>query len=169
MLWISQGNSSVIAANCTDSTMRRGCGQKRQPGSFNAPFYIQWMDDFACLMNGNWYSTQKVSECMGAANTDSCWWRLHSPVAGDAVVNATCANDRIFAALRARHPECWRGCGDKANASKVRGSLCEVFCVFNTMLGNKTLGWERMKAADIVEPFVHAFDDPANGGCPRVV
>jgi hypothetical protein len=167
------GNSSVISANCSDSAMRRGCGQTARPGgggSWNSPFYMQWMNKFACLMNGNWYSTQKVSECTGPANTDDCWWRLLSPVAGDAVVNASCANNRIFAALQLKHPECWRACGGGSGhaSGHGRGSECEVSCVFNTMLGNDTLGWQAMDTAEIIKPFVHAFDDPAQGGCPRV-
>ena len=85
------------------------------------------MNEFACLMNGNWYSTQKVSECTGPTNTDNCWWRLHSPVNGDAVVNATCANNRIFAALRQRHPACWQACGAGTNTTQNGASKGAVF------------------------------------------
>ena len=55
------------------------------------PFYSRWMQEFACLMNGNWYSTQAVSECNGEPD-DSCWWQLLSPVRGEVVVNGESSN-----------------------------------------------------------------------------
>ena len=54
--------------------------------NFGQPFYSRWMQEFACLMNGNWYSTQAVSECKGEPD-GSCWWQLNSPVRGSVVVN----------------------------------------------------------------------------------
>ena len=49
------------------------------------------MQEFACLMNGNWYSTQAVSECKGEPD-ESCWWQLLSPVRGEVVVNGESSN-----------------------------------------------------------------------------
>lgn len=129
---------AAITANCTDTDMRSGCGEQMNNNDpFHQPFYMQWMQNFACLMQGNWYSTQQVSECKSDSEDSDCWWRLHSPVAGEVVVNATCANDRIFRALKNRHPECWQKCTGK---QAQPGSLCDTSCVFNTMLGNTTLG-----------------------------
>ena len=54
--------------------------------NFGQPFYSRWMQEFACLMSGNWYSTQAVSECKGEPD-ESCWWQLLSPVRGEVVVN----------------------------------------------------------------------------------
>ena len=59
--------------------------------NFGQPFYSRWMQEFACLMNGNWYSTQAVSECKGEPD-DSCWWQLNSPVRGEVVVNGESSN-----------------------------------------------------------------------------
>ena len=60
--------------------------------NFGQPFYSRWMQEFACLMNGNWYSTQAVSECKGEPD-ESCWWQLLSPVRGEVVVNGESSND----------------------------------------------------------------------------
>eukprot|EP01045_Picozoa_sp_COSAG04_P017694 COSAG04_NODE_1583_length_6248_cov_2.522036_2_plen_51_part_00 len=49
------------------------------------------MQEFACLMNGNWYSTQAVSQCKGEPD-ESCWWKLNSPVRGEVVVNGESSN-----------------------------------------------------------------------------
>ena len=59
--------------------------------NFGQPFYSRWMQEFACLMNGNWYSTQAVSECKGEPD-ESCWWQLLSPVRGEVVVNGESSN-----------------------------------------------------------------------------
>ena len=59
--------------------------------NFGQPFYSRWMQEFACLMNGNWYSTQAVSQCKGEPD-ESCWWKLNSPVRGEVVVNGESSN-----------------------------------------------------------------------------
>ena len=74
----------------------------------------EWMRGLACLMRGNWYSTQAVSACKSPADTD-CWWRLHSPAKGDREINASCADERVQQALRKRRPKCWAACGDQAD------------------------------------------------------
>lgn len=55
----------------------------------------RWMNAFACLMSGNWYSTQAAGRCSTATagnDDDACWWKLHSPEQGTRVVNASCAD-----------------------------------------------------------------------------
>ena len=43
-----------------------------------------------------------------------------------------------------------------------------LVAVFNTMLGNSSLGYQAMDREEIIAPFEKAFDDPASGGCPRI-
>ena len=93
--------------------------------------------------------------------TEDCWWRLRSPISGAAVVNATCADGRVNAGVRALNPGCWTDCGaDSDNAT----SYCAVKCLFETMLGNTTSGKKPTKG-EVVAPFVDAFKPAAAGGC----
>ncbi len=106
--------------------MSEACGQQEQnPWQQDQPYYQKWQDDFACKLSGNWYSTQKVSECKGEPD-ESCWWKLNSPVRGEVVVNASCVDGRVTKHVRSKHPECWAACGDQADNSS---SLCPTSCV----------------------------------------
>jgi hypothetical protein len=120
------------------------------------------MGQLACLMSGNWYSTQSVSQCRSGIDSD-CWWRLKSPLRGDREINASCADERVQQALRRRRPECWAQCGAQANNVTA---LCPVMCLFSTMLGNRTANIPPMEKNDVVQPFVDAFKPVAEGGCP---
>ena len=161
----SDARLASIAANCSEAAMSEACGQQEQnPWQQDQPYYQKWQDDFACKLSGNWYSTQKVSECKGEPD-DSCWWKLNSPVRGEVVVNASCVDGRVTKHVRSKHPECWAACGDQADNSS---SLCPTSCVFNTILGNASLGFQPMTREEVLKPFEDAFLDPAAGGCPRV-
>jgi hypothetical protein len=126
------------------------------------PVWNEWMGQLACLMSGNWYSTQSVSQCRSGIDSD-CWWRLKSPLRGDREINASCADERVQQALRRRRPECWAQCGAQANNVTA---LCPVMCLFSTMLGNRTANIPPMEKNDVVQPFVDAFKPVAEGGCP---
>ena len=45
-------------------------------------------------------------------------------------------------------------------------ALCPVSCLFTTMLGNKTAGVPGLSKQEVIAPFVNAFADPEQGGCP---
>ena len=84
-----------------------------RPGNSSTLDYDGWMSSLACLMDGNWFSTQAPGECKQKTvpadgdEPEECWWRLISPEDGDAVANATCVDDRVQAALRTKNPSCW--------------------------------------------------------------
>ena len=125
-----EAKAAAIAANCSFDRLFDTCGDPHH----GQPVYMQWMHSFACLMDGNWYSTQSAGKCSGDAITDDCWWRMKSSEVGARVVNASCADAKVVAAVRARHPACWDACSpaDARNAtSEVRCfvRLCAVCCV----------------------------------------
>lgn len=126
--------------------------------------YERWISALACLMDGNWYSTQAPGECKpDGSNKGRCWWRLESSTNGTREVNASCADGRVQAALRSKNEACWDTCG--AQADNVT-ALCPVSCLFKTIMGNTTEGRVPMSKAQVVQPFVNAFAPHAQGGCP---
>lgn len=135
-----------------------GHGPPPPPGGDN---YRAWMSGLACLMDGNWYSTQAAGECTTEDPSEDCWWRLRSPTAGAAVVNATCADNRVNAGIRKMNTGCWDACG--ADADNVT-SYCAVKCLFETILGNTTSGKKPTKE-EVIAPFVDAFSPASEGGC----
>jgi|EP01047_Picozoa_sp_COSAG01_P066203 hypothetical protein len=78
--------------------------------------YDSWISGLACLMDGNWYSTDEAGQCKpDGSNADSCWWTLKSPLKGERQVNASCADTRVLEALKTKNPSCWDACGDQAD------------------------------------------------------
>eukprot|EP01052_Picozoa_sp_SAG31_P012874 SAG31_NODE_762_length_12275_cov_14.077119_9_plen_710_part_00 len=124
------------------------------------PDYDTWMRDLACLMDGNWYSSQAAGQCKDEADTD-CWWRLASPENGERVVNASCVDDRVQSSLRQKNEACWNACAQPDNAT----ALCAVSCLFETMIGDPTTGRAALTKEEVVAPFEAAFDEPSQGGC----
>ena len=124
------------------------------------PDYDTWMQHLACLMDGNWYSSQAAGQCKDGADTD-CWWRLVSPENGERAVNASCVDDRVQSSLRRKNEACWAACAQPDNAT----ALCPVSCLFETMIGNPTTGRKPLTKEEVVSPFEAAFDDPSQGGC----
>lgn len=126
--------------------------------------YDYWMSGLACLMDGNWYSTQAPGQCRpDGSNRDSCWWRLQSSVNGTREVNASCADERVQAAVRRMNPHCWDKCGAQANNATA---FCPVSCLFDTILGNRSEGRAPLTKEQVVKPYLEAFRAPAEGGCP---
>jgi len=124
--------------------------------------WFGYVGELGCLMDGNWYSTQKAGQCSGKVVDVNCWWRLAET---HRTVNSTCVDDRIVAAVQKRRPECWEVCPQPTN----RSSACYLSCLFETMLGNATQGLKPMTKIELVEPFVTAFRAPVHeGGCPAV-
>ena len=101
---------------------------------------------------------QAVGECKDA-DDEGCWWRLVSPPEGDRDVNASCVDDRVQSSLRKHNPSCWEKCADPDNAT----ALCPVSCLFETMIGDKEHGRKPLTKAQVVAPFVAAFDAPPAG------
>ena len=111
------------------------------------PDYDTWMRDLACLMDGNWYSSQAAGQCKDEADTD-CWWRLVSPENGERVVNASCVDDRVQSSLRQKNQACWNACAQPHNAT----ALCTVSCLFKTMIGDPTTGRAALTKEEVVAP-----------------
>ena len=83
------------------------------PGSSGSgdSIFERWIAGLACLMDGNWFSTQKAGECLpDGSNKETCWWRLESSVDGTKPVNAdfacpSCVRFRFMPACAAP-PRC---------------------------------------------------------------
>ena len=136
--------------------------QPASSGAFAAapPNYDTWMQHLACLMDGNWYSTQAPGQCKDADDED-CWWRLVSPERGERAVNASCVDDRVQSSLRQKNEECFKACSQPDNAT----AQCPVSCLFETMIGDPATGRKPLTKEEVVAPFEAAFDEPAAGGC----
>ena len=90
-------------------------------------------------------------------------WLLESSVNGTREVNASCADERVQAAVRKTNPKCWDKCGAQANNATA---FCPVSCLFDTILGNKSEGRAPLTKEEIVSPYLGAFRPVAEGGCP---
>ena len=106
------GSPETSKHNCSFNIVYDTCGDySKTHHSYHRSIYDQWMDGLACLADGNWFSTQAVSQCADDDSTGGadCWWRLqkNSPPAGERVINASCADGRVTSALRKRNPSCW--------------------------------------------------------------
>ena len=78
-------------------------------------------------------------------------------------MNQSCVDDRVGTAVKARRPECWEACpGTNITQS------CFLSCLFDTILGNATLGVRPMPATGVAAAFVKAFEPAAEGSCPTV-
>ena len=66
---------STSAANCSFELLYDTCGDYSH-GHHHYSVYDEWMGGLACLADGNWYSTQSISECRPDDKTGAnCWWR----------------------------------------------------------------------------------------------
>lgn len=79
------------------------------------------------LVGGNWFSTPAAGQCpAGAAvGTNGCTWRIVDTIR---VINASCANARIFAAVQQHALDsgasCFGGCADGHAINPVDPSDC---------------------------------------------
>lgn len=124
--------------------------------------WFQYITSFACFLDGTWYSTTGKGQCNGSVVEDHCWWRLAET---HRTVNSTCVDDRVATSVQKRRPQCWEGCPQPSN----RTSACYLDCLFETILGNATLGIPPLTKDQVVAPFAEAFKSDAEGGCPEVV
>ena len=123
------------------------------------------------LVQGSWFSTPAAGQCSGAqrpgqSGSGDCSWRA---VRMERVVNYTCVNARVGAAVIARNPLCFRACAtDGGEPSPNDPSDCWTRCFYNTLLGNSSFGDPGMQAVDVTTPFADAFKPEADGGCPEL-
>ena len=80
------------------------------------------------------------------------------------VVNASCVDNRVISAVQALRPQCWTHCPFPKN----RTTSCYLDCLFQTLVGNVSMGIKPMSRGEIVAPFEEAFLPVAKGGCPAV-
>ena len=123
--------------------------------------WIDYISGLGCIMNGTWYSTREEGECAGNVVDNSCWWRLAEQ---HRTVNASCVDNRVISAVQALRPQCWTHCPFPKN----RTTSCYLDCLFQTLVGNVSMGIKPMSRGEIVAPFEEAFLPVAKGGCPAV-
>ena len=92
---------AVGVANCTE----RYAG--RRPGKWSSK-YDWWKYNASQLVGGLWYSTQAAGRCGAAGGSAPCTWRVVETIK---TINATCANEALFTAVRGKDPACFAGCG----------------------------------------------------------
>ena len=119
------------------------------------------------LLEGSWISTPAAGECATGLRPgdgrSNCTWRA---VATETVVNYTCANSRVGAAVIGANPACFAPCPDGRSPFPRNATDCWLRCYFNTLLGNATYGLPGMNKSDVVAPFERAFAPEEQGGCP---
>jgi hypothetical protein len=98
-----------------------------------------WKYNASQLVGGLWYSTQAGGKCADAraepaAAGDSCTWRVVQTIK---TINATCANDALFTAVRGKDPACFARCGaDDFNVTS--DCFLECFCTMNAARAHRT-------------------------------
>jgi hypothetical protein len=130
----------------------------KRPGSA-APWDAWKFELSKFIAPATWYSTQAAGDCDDPAVVAAghCTWRIVRTLK---TVNATCANDNVHAAVRARNATCFGACPD-GGADETTD--CFINCFFGTLLPGGGAG---MALQDIQAPFAAAFEeaDPAAKG-----
>jgi hypothetical protein len=110
-------SSAVGVANCTE----RYAGRK--PGKSSSK-YDWWKYNASQLVGGLWYSTQAGGKCAGPGGGGGsvCTWRVVEKIK---TINATCANEALFTAVRGRDPACF---ADDFNITS--DCFLECFCAY---------------------------------------
>ena len=161
--------------------------------------FQNWKYATNLLLGGYWWSTLTAGECKEGSGhrpgdgSGNCTWRL---VERRAVVNASCVDDRVLAAVEARNRTCFAACprlspspslslpspAAAAAAAVVvdarppagawnRTTLCYLDCVYNSILGstNGTINKARaMKREELIAPWKAAFAVDGSTACGRV-
>eukprot|EP00041_Stephanoeca_diplocostata_P029443 m.868504 g.868504 ORF g.868504 m.868504 type:complete len:568 (-) comp23563_c0_seq4:558-2261(-) len=147
-------------ANCSTSVAEYAC-----QGGNHENKWEEYIGALACHMDqGNWYSTSAAGECKGQEITEDCWWYIAEELR---MVNSTCADGNVVQNVQAQRPECWANCpGDDG---KNITTACFLDCLFETLLGNESIGLKPMDPADIARPFTDSFTKAVGeGGCPAI-
>ncbi len=157
-------------AYCNASIVVDACLVLSGADSHGSGMHDRWgryLRDFACLMDGTWYSNTVDGRCNSTRSDEDCWWRLKET---RRTINQTCADLRVQQAIIAydKHQRggqsCWNSCQQPHNTS----SVCYLDCLFTTILGDKNTG--SMPAELITNAFENAFrfSNGTMGGCPSV-
>lgn len=135
------------------------------------------------LLDGYWFSTPAQGECGEGVNptgNGACTWK---PQRVKKVVNATCVQRRVYAAIEGRAPACFSACAKASGPSHGadpaglpdRRTPCVNSCFQNAVLGGGTGATmlAPIRKEEVLAPWNKAFesDDPAPsvGGCPPCV
>eukprot|EP01065_Artemidia_motanka_P034293 TRINITY_DN4158_c0_g1_i1.p1 TRINITY_DN4158_c0_g1~~TRINITY_DN4158_c0_g1_i1.p1 ORF type:complete len:530 (+),score=122.62 TRINITY_DN4158_c0_g1_i1:55-1644(+) len=157
----ADAEAEMRAAGCNSSLVNSACGARGS--GFVTGKWGHYLLDFACHMNGTWYSTQGPGKCNTSDPSEQCWWNVVDTVA---TKNQSCVDDRVVSTVRRRDTTgCWAGCPQPNNQS----TACYLDCLFTTMLGNETRGIPPTPASVLTEAFENAFKPESQGGCPEIV
>jgi len=129
----------------------------------------QWKSDLSKMLGGLWYSTPSEAECGNPAANGECRWTQLEVLK---TINASCANDKVLAAVQAKGEDCFSKCSaaDRKNVT----SDCSTICFFQTVVGKSksfpNITNAQMSSEELVQPWLGAFesDDVARGGCPSL-
>ena len=145
--------------HCNTSYVNYAC-------EYNAPskksdIYSDWIESFACMMKGTWYSSTIDGYCNGTI-TDDCWWNVNDPIR---TVNQTCVDGNVVDTVYNYNSTCFQSCSQPRNIS----TNCVVDCLFSNILGLD--GGAPIKPQTLTDAFLKSFSetDPAKGGCPEVI
>merc|ERR1719201_2987635 len=146
--------------NCSEGQVETSCGY--EPPPVEPEVKVQyWTNTLAQRLNGSWYSTRSEGECNATKHTD-CWWTL---AANPRNVNTTCVHTHVLNATYKLRPKCFEACPDPKRSIY---SVCPLSCMLETLVGNVTSGVPGMDKNDILKPFLDAFKDEKQGGCPEI-
>jgi hypothetical protein len=120
-------------------------------------------------LGGSWFSTPSAGLCAPAARPgdgSGCSWR---PLQMKKALNYSCLQSNVATAVRAHAPACFARCPDGAESNPSSASDCWLFCFFNALLGNTTLGMAPIAREAMLRAWHRSFDSdiPHQGGCPR--
>jgi hypothetical protein len=147
------------------------------PPALPAP-YAMWKYNINVLLGAGmaWYSTPAAGECAPGVRPGvgpaGCSWRV---AAAGKLVNASCLDTHLWAAVAARGHRCFAACpGAGRNASTGAATDCGLGCFFGTVFGSpggqKIAPARAMARSDLLSVWARAFasDDSAEGGCPAL-
>lgn len=137
-----------------------------------------WSWPVVKLTGGMWYSTTEAGWCDAeGADPQACSWRVASL---DKIVNKSCSDKAIFAAVRAQdasHGRCMQqrcSAAERANTS----SVCFIYCFYSTVLGAHNMlpgvpfvageAGGGMSASQLGDAFSKPFLPESAGGCPAI-
>ena len=93
-------------------------------------FYLRQRYNASQLVGGLWYSTQAAGQC---GRGSACTWRVVETIK---TINATCANEALFTAVRGKDPACFAHCGtDDFNITS--DCFLDCFCAHHTVLTSR--------------------------------
>lgn len=131
--------------------------------------YRYYFYNAAQKLGGTWYSTLRQGDCAVAQSQDNCTWRHVETVKR---VSKKCQLDKLFSVVEVEGQDCFQTCsGTGAQRNTTTG--CWTSCFYDTVFGessNRTAypvgSSAGMNQTVLVEAWLAAFKDVADGGCP---